>query len=82
MHGAMLRNDWRLKMMMNISKYIYVYLILGISPINADDWDTFNAFEYYQMDFIWWADHLWYPNSLEHSPECPCGNYDKYRDED
>lgn len=57
-------------MTMNIAKYIGLYLILGISCLFAADCP----------EPIWWEDHLWIPNMLEHAPQCPCGNYDKHRE--
>ena len=69
-------------MMKKIVTYSFVYVISCIYPLVAVDYDNYNPFEFYQMEPLWWAGHLWYPNALEHAKDCPCGNYDKYKDED
>lgn len=35
-----------------------------------------------EREHIWWENHIWYPNCLEHAEECPCGQYDRYHDDD
>ncbi len=60
------------------SKYICVYLVLGIYPLIASD-----DLEFWELELpepIWWECHLWIPYMFEHHPQCPCGYYDKYND--
>jgi hypothetical protein len=59
--------------------YSYIYLILGIHAFSFSC-ENDEKREYYiltEPPIVEWEGHLWIPELLIHSQECPCNGYDE-----